>query len=57
MHLLLAGVFAFFGLHTTLWFSKEVRQRRERRVPPRPPKGRGARGSAARKEDADGDAL
>jgi hypothetical protein len=32
MHLLLGGVFAFFGLHTTLWFSKEVRQRRERRL-------------------------
>jgi hypothetical protein len=31
MHLLLGGVFAFFGLHTTLWFAKEVRERRDRR--------------------------
>jgi hypothetical protein len=32
MHLLLGGVFAFFGLHTTLWFAKEIRERRDRRA-------------------------
>lgn len=58
MHLLLAGVFAFFGLHTTLWFSKEVRQRRERRAAaPPPPKRPDPQPRAVRKEDADGDAL
>jgi cytochrome c553 len=31
MTVLLAGVFGFFGLHTTLWFSKEIRLRRARR--------------------------
>ena len=31
MTVLLAGVFGFFGLHTTLWFSKELRLKRERR--------------------------
>ncbi|HSC27760.1 MAG TPA: hypothetical protein VLD67_10830 [Vicinamibacterales bacterium] len=37
MQLLLAGVFTFFGLHTTLWFSKEIRVRRARRATgPRP---------------------
>jgi hypothetical protein len=30
MTVLLAGVFGFFGLHTTLWFSKEIRLRRGR---------------------------
>lgn len=32
MTLLLFGVFGFFGLHTTLWFGKEWRLRKERRV-------------------------
>lgn len=31
MTVLLAGIFGFFGLHTTLWFSKELRVRRARR--------------------------
>jgi hypothetical protein len=31
MTVLLAGVFGFFGLHTTLWFAKEFRVRRDRR--------------------------
>jgi nitrate/TMAO reductase-like tetraheme cytochrome c subunit len=31
MTVLLAGVFGFFGLHTTMWFTKEVRVRRDRR--------------------------
>lgn len=31
MVVLLGGVFAFFGLHTTLWFSKELRLKRDRR--------------------------
>jgi hypothetical protein len=32
MSALLTGVFAFFGLHTTLWFGKEWRARRDRRA-------------------------
>ena len=28
MTVLLAGVFSFFGLHTTLWFTREIRERR-----------------------------
>jgi nitrate/TMAO reductase-like tetraheme cytochrome c subunit len=32
MTLLLAGVFSFFGIHTTLWFTRELRLRRERRI-------------------------
>lgn len=32
MTLLLAGVFSFFGIHTTLWFTREMRLRRERRA-------------------------
>jgi hypothetical protein len=32
MSLLLAGVFGFFGIHTTLWFTREVRLRRDRRI-------------------------
>ena len=32
MSLLLAGVFSFFGIHTTLWFTREIRLQRERRV-------------------------
>lgn len=31
MTVLLAGVFGFFGLHTTMWFTKEVRVKRDRR--------------------------
>ena len=31
MTMLLAGVFSFFGIHTTLWFSKEWRMRRAAR--------------------------
>jgi nitrate/TMAO reductase-like tetraheme cytochrome c subunit len=31
MTVLLAGVFGFFGLHTALWFTREVRVRRDRR--------------------------
>jgi hypothetical protein len=30
MTVLLAGVFGLFGLHTTFWFAREVRARRER---------------------------
>jgi hypothetical protein len=51
MHLLLGGVFAFFGLHTTLWFAKEVRQRRERRD--EAARRRAERAARAKKEDAD----
>jgi hypothetical protein len=32
MSLLLAGVFSFYGIHTTLWFHREIRLRRERRA-------------------------
>ncbi len=32
MSLLLVGVFSFFGIHTTLWFTREVRLLRERRI-------------------------
>jgi bacterioferritin-associated ferredoxin len=32
MSLLLVGVFGFYGVHTTLWFAKEIRVRRERRA-------------------------
>jgi hypothetical protein len=42
MKLLLAGVFAFFGVHTALWFTRELRERRARRrgaATPRPPSG------------------
>lgn len=31
MSVLLLGVFGFYGLHTSLWFSKEMRVRRQRR--------------------------
>ncbi len=31
MKVLLAGVFAFFGIHTALWFPREVSERRRRR--------------------------
>lgn len=42
MTLLLGGVFTFFGIHTTLWFSKEWRVRRAARAmpPPSTPPGR-----------------
>jgi hypothetical protein len=43
MTVLLAVTFGFFGLHTTLWFTKELRVRRARRsgggAPPRQVKG------------------
>ncbi len=32
MSLLLVGVFSFFGIHTTLWFTREARLLRERRI-------------------------
>lgn len=53
MHLLLGGVFAFFGLHTTLWFSKEVRQRRLRRAEEQRRRAEAA-ARAKKREDADG---
>jgi hypothetical protein len=53
MHLLLGGVFAFFGLHTTLWFSKEVRQRRLRRAEEQRRRAEAA-ARARKREDADG---
>jgi hypothetical protein len=31
MKVLLIGVFTFFGLHTALWFPREIRERRKRR--------------------------
>jgi hypothetical protein len=31
MKVLLGGVFAFFGIHTALWFPRELRERRRRR--------------------------
>ena len=31
MSALLFGVFGIFGLHTSLWFTKEVREKRARR--------------------------
>jgi flagellar biosynthesis/type III secretory pathway M-ring protein FliF/YscJ len=31
MKVLLLGVFAFFGLHTALWFPRELWERRRRR--------------------------
>jgi len=34
MDLLLLGVFSFFGIHTGLWFTKELRLRRQRRRAP-----------------------
>jgi len=33
MNVLLAGVFTFFGLHTTLWFWRGFRERRSAAVP------------------------
>jgi hypothetical protein len=49
MSILLLGVFGFFGLHTSLWFSKEMRVRRQRR------RGAGdSRGLQAPKEEPDG---
>jgi hypothetical protein len=37
MEILLLGVFAFFGLHTALWFFRSLKAMRERRgdAPPR----------------------
>jgi hypothetical protein len=37
MEILLLGVFAFFGLHTLLWFVRSLKAVRERRAatPPR----------------------
>jgi hypothetical protein len=37
MTLLLAGVFGFFGLHTTLWFARSLREARARRAGPPAP--------------------
>jgi hypothetical protein len=50
MTVLLAGVFSFFGLHTTLWFTREIRARRAARGT-RPP----AASRTQRVERADGD--
>ena len=50
MTVLLAGVFGFFGIHTTLWFSKEVRQRRQRGE-----MDRARAKAAARKRASDGE--
>lgn len=36
MNVLLAGVFTFFGLHTTLWFWRGYRERRSPTVPEQP---------------------
>jgi hypothetical protein len=44
MKLLLAGVFAFFGLHTALWFPRELRALRQRRAAARGPAGGRAAG-------------
>jgi hypothetical protein len=46
---LLAGVFGFYGIHTSLWFWKELRVRRERRAA----KSRPALETPVAKEDAD----
>ena len=48
MTVLLAGVFGFFGLHTTLWFGKELRVRRGRR------KGAGSAPAARRTSQEEG---
>jgi hypothetical protein len=42
MNVLLAGVFTFFGLHTTLWFWRGFRDRRSAAVPERQDDDRGA---------------
>lgn len=39
MKVLLAAVFAFFGVHTLLWFPREIRARRQRAAAPRPEGG------------------
>jgi hypothetical protein len=39
MKLLLGGVFAFFGIHTALWFPREIRARRQRPNGDRPRDG------------------
>jgi hypothetical protein len=31
MTVLLVGVFAFFGMHSGLWFLRSIRERKERR--------------------------
>jgi hypothetical protein len=42
MNVLLAGVFTFFGLHTTLWFWRGFRERRSPATPEREDDDRGA---------------
>jgi hypothetical protein len=42
MNVLLAGVFTFFGLHTTLWFWRGFRDRRSASIPERQDDDRGA---------------
>lgn len=42
MQLLLGGVFLFFGAHTTLWFARSFRARRERGAPSAPVEGHDA---------------
>jgi hypothetical protein len=60
MTLLLASVFGFFGIHTTMWFSKELRERRRAAraapMPSPPPATTDAQGSVkpAAKETGDG---
>jgi hypothetical protein len=56
MTLLLAGTFSFFGLHTVLWFSKEVRDRRQARRAAVPPPASGPTGVVRSRpgEKADG---
>jgi hypothetical protein len=53
MTLLLVGVFSFFGIHTTMWFAKEIREGRRGQAPP--PVSRGSRGPAGEAEKGGGD--
>jgi nitrate/TMAO reductase-like tetraheme cytochrome c subunit len=55
MTVLLVGVFSFFGIHTTMWFAREIRE--GRRKPVRPPEGdtRATRRAAGDRPEGGGD--
>ena len=50
MTVLLVGVFSFFGIHTAMWFTRELRERRREPVGPSKGETRASRQAAERKE-------
>jgi nitrate/TMAO reductase-like tetraheme cytochrome c subunit len=55
MTVLLVGVFSFFGIHTTMWFAREIREGRRKPVQPPESEARAERGAAGDRPEGGGD--